>query len=47
MSGKIDYEKLSVFEQVRQGLKEGIAHARGELTLKTTTLPAPAPTSFS
>ena len=38
-----DYEDLSVFEQIRQGLEEGIAHARGDLTLKTTTLPAPAP----
>ncbi len=43
MSGKIDYEKMSVFEQIRQGLTEAIAHARGELTLRTTTLPAPAP----
>lgn len=38
-----DYENMSVFEQVQQGLKDGIAHARGEMTLKTTTLPAPAP----
>lgn len=38
-----DYEKLSVFEQVMDGLTEGLAHARGELTLRTTTLPAPAP----
>lgn len=43
MSGKLDYEKMSVFEQARQGLTEAIAHARGELTLRTTTLPAPAP----
>ncbi len=40
---KMDYEKMSVFEQIRQGLTESIAHARGELTLRTTTLPAPAP----
>ncbi len=33
----------SVFEQVRAGLRESLAHARGELTLRTTTLPAPAP----
>lgn len=39
----IDYEKMNVFEQVREGLKDGIARARGELSLKTTTLPAPAP----
>jgi putative transcriptional regulator len=44
MTNKPDYETMSVFEQIREGLKEGIAHARGELTLRTTTLPAPAPT---
>lgn len=33
----------TLFEQIRAGLKESIAHARGELTLRTTTLPAPAP----
>ncbi len=38
-----DYEKMSVFEQVMDGLEEGLAHARGEITLKTTTLPAPPP----
>jgi putative transcriptional regulator len=43
MKDEIDYENMSVFEQVRRGLKEGIAHARGEITLRTTTLPAPAP----
>ncbi len=43
MSSRINYEKMSVFEQLRQGLKESIAHGRGELTLRTTTLPAPAP----
>lgn len=34
---------MSVYDQIREGLKDGIAHARGELTLRTTTLPAPAP----
>ena len=29
-------EKLSVFEQIKEGLKEGIAHGRGKLTLRTT-----------
>jgi putative transcriptional regulator len=43
MKREPDYEKMSVYEQVSEGLKQGIAHARGELTLKTTTLPAPAP----
>ncbi len=38
-----DYEKLSVAEQIEQGLKEAISHARGELTLRTTALPLPAP----
>lgn len=35
--------RQTLFEQVRAGLHESIAHARGELTLRTTTLPAPAP----
>ena len=43
MKRERDHESMSVFEQVMEGLNEGIAHARGELTLKTTTLPAPAP----
>ncbi len=37
-------ENVSLYEQIFEGLSEGIAHARGELTLKTTTLPGPAPT---
>ena len=43
MKGGKDYERMSVFEQVMHALDEGVSHARGELTLKTTTLPAPAP----
>src|SRR5688500_10831748 len=43
MSRKQDYEKLSVFEQIRRGLLDSIAHSRGELTLRTTELPAPPP----
>ena len=31
------------FERLEKGLKDSIAHSRGELTLKTTTLPAPPP----
>ncbi len=31
------------FDKLRHGLEESIAHARGELTLNTTTLAAPAP----
>ena len=34
---------MTVFEQVMAALNEGIAHNRGEITLKTTVLPAPAP----
>jgi putative transcriptional regulator len=43
MNGARDAEKLSGFEQIREGLKEGIAHGRGKLTLRTTMLPRPAP----
>jgi putative transcriptional regulator len=38
-----DYEKMTVFEQIKQGLQESIAYSRGELTLRTTVLPAPPP----
>lgn len=38
-----DYEKMSVAEQIRVGLLQAIAHARGELTLRTTTLPGSPP----
>ncbi len=34
---------MSVFEQIRAGLEDGIAHSKGKLSLKTTTLPAPPP----
>lgn len=40
---KPDFEHLSVFEQIRTGLEDSLAQARGELTLRTTHLPAPAP----
>lgn len=40
---KRDYEKLSVFEQMVEGLEQATAQARGERTLRTTTLPKPAP----
>jgi hypothetical protein len=32
--------KLSFFEQIRQGLEESISHARGEVVLRSTKLPA-------
>jgi putative transcriptional regulator len=43
MKSETAFEKMSVFDQIRHGLKDAIAHARGEVTLRTTTLPAPAP----
>jgi putative transcriptional regulator len=36
-------ETASFYERLKQGLEESIAHSRGELTLRTTTLPAPPP----
>lgn len=44
---KTSYARASVFEQIEAGLKQGIAQARGELTLRTVTLPDPAPTLSS
>jgi putative transcriptional regulator len=38
-----DYEKLSAFEQIKLGLQDGIAHSKGELTLRTFRLPPPPP----
>jgi putative transcriptional regulator len=43
MKRESTYESMSVFEQVQEGLRQSIAHAKGELTLRTTRLPAPAP----
>ncbi|MBI2433568.1 MAG: helix-turn-helix domain-containing protein [Candidatus Hydrogenedentes bacterium] len=34
---------MTVFEQIKSGLEDGIAYFRGELTLVTTALPAPPP----
>ena len=39
----LDYEKMSAFNQIKSGLQEAISHARGEMNLRTTTLPAPPP----
>ena len=33
----------SLFERLKTGLQEGIAHAKGELTLKTVEVPEPPP----
>jgi putative transcriptional regulator len=35
--------RKSLFERLKAGLEEGIAHARGELTLKTVDVPDPPP----
>ena len=43
MHRKVDYEKLSFFERVKLGLEQSIAYSRGELSLRTTTLPLPPP----
>ena len=40
-----DYEKMSVFEQIKAGLEDSIAYSRGELSLRTTELPAPPPSA--
>lgn len=34
-------QRLPVAEQIRKGLEEAIRHAKGEITLKTTTLELP------
>lgn len=34
-------KRLPVAEQIRKGLEEAIRHAKGEITLKTTTLESP------
>ena len=43
MSRKEDYEEMTVFEQIKRGLEQSISYSRGELTLRTTTLPARPP----
>jgi len=37
------YAKMSVFEQIKAGLEDGIAYSKGELSLVTIDLPAPPP----
>ena len=41
MSNK--FEKMSVFEQLRAGLEDGSAWSKGQISRRTTTLPAPPP----
>ena len=38
-----DSEKATLFERLKKGLEESIAYSRGELSLRTTVLPAPPP----
>ena len=38
-----DFENLSVFQQIKHGLEDSLAHSRGQLNLRTTILPAPPP----
>lgn len=38
-----DSETASFFERLKKGAEESIAYSRGELTLRTTKLPAPPP----
>jgi putative transcriptional regulator len=37
------YKTMSAVEQIKAGLEDSIAYSRGELSLKTTTLPLPPP----
>ena len=41
MSDKV--QKMSVFEQLQVGLEDSIAFSKGQISLKTTELPAPPP----
>lgn len=43
MSRTTHSDNLSVFDQIREGLEQSIAYARGEINLRTTVLPKPAP----
>lgn len=38
-----EYEKWSVAEQLRAGLADSLAHSKGQLSLRTTTLPHKPP----
>ncbi len=38
-----NHEEASFFERLEKAMEDSIAHSRGELTLRTTTLPAPPP----
>jgi putative transcriptional regulator len=38
-----EHESASFFERLKKGMEESISYSRGELSLKTTALPAPPP----
>jgi len=38
-----EHETAGFFDRLKKGMEESIAHSRGELSLKTTTLPLPPP----
>ena len=38
-----DHERASFFDRIKKGLEDSIAYSRGELNLRTTTLPLPPP----
>lgn len=42
-AAKKSSEKESLYELLKDGLEDCLAHARGELALKTTVLPGPPP----
>ncbi len=37
------HKEMSVFDQLKAGLEDSIAYSKGELSLKTSVLPAPPP----
>lgn len=43
MTTKQTKQRMPLFERLQQGLKEGIAHTKGEMTLRTVNLPADPP----
>lgn len=38
-----DHKTAGFFDRINRGMEESIAYSRGELSLKTTTLPLPPP----
>ena len=43
MPKQIKKKEHSVFAQIKAGLEDAVAHAKGELNLRTVELPAPPP----